>query len=619
MPPTLQTIHKNIYDDFIRLKADHEKYMAGSGKGTNLKAPPKINSKAKFRYNRINSGLDQVGKIQAYLKISIETLKRVQSDLIDQPSELQKYFANKETEFELTKEMARDLKCRVHHLDKENISLRSRLESSATEYDTIKNALNNECAKNLHITHLWEALNKRLESYNKFSNENAQKNKETMEHLNRELQHTRDALALAKKLPDIYKSISQQELLQEKYEEAVIEIRLLKEKIADNVQQLSKVNQDRFNDQAKLVAAEEHIQNLLSPDSPTAGDCTNCYAHIHNLASAEDLICVLEYDIETYHKVIENDEIRIGDLIKTHADYVTHSQIYIEKLEKDLEIKTAAVGVEQTEAAQWAKFEESLEESLLDSEKQCEALAARVEKLKELRKQYKNPSANANIATQQYIVQYNTLQAQNLAYFQENTALKQQQEQALVELQKKQEEIAPLLSEVELLKEQHNVAQRKIKTLYKSQKEHTGRSLQCTSKCNVVDSAESESFEVERKLGVIRFEKRISELESLKRKIDLEQANLNSEIIVRGRLSIEWKKKYDEVLTNLAEHRTKLKDCEQKLKVAETAIVTANNQIVLKEEDIEEEKKKLLESSKTMTDDFLTLEVYMHEKKKKKQ
>lgn len=614
-----------------------------AGLSKELEAARNSATEAKYECSCLKSELEQAVKIQASLKSSIDNLRNEKLNLINQKSDLQEYSNNRDSEFEITKGKLRDLEHKVHDLDTEKIFLESRLESATTAYNTMKDAVNTESASKVHMTHLLEAINNRMEAFNESSKENAEQNKETIEHLNRELQHARDTLATAEKELDNYKSIDQQEI-QDKYKESVIEVRLLKEKIADVEQQLSKVNQDRIIAQTKLAAAEEQIQNLSTSDSPTAGESTSCNDHIHSLASAEDRIRVLEHDIETYHTVIENNEKKIEELSKEHADYITNTQVHIDKLVKELEIKTAAVGVVQAEAdknvaeykvmhekvlstqselikekreleakvdaldtenlnkdndlkalrqaleekdaayssaetkldaqtkateeyrqtiqtlradvsnlsneiveykakadastatienvtaeykreaAQWTEFEESLKKSLLDSEKQREALAARVEELvkkhaewqvsienngnvdstafegtaqetlkqlreatitlriekdaneskyryerelreraqsellplkqqftnvsaelQELREQNKNSSASLNTSIQQYIVQCNAFQAQNLVYFQENTALKQQQERALSELQKKQEEISPLL------------------------------------------------------------------------------------------------------------------------------------------------------------------------------
>ncbi|KAG2210971.1 hypothetical protein INT47_000131 [Mucor saturninus] len=789
-----------------------------AGLSKELEAARESATEAKYECSRLKSELDQAGKIQASLKSSIDNLRNERLNLINQKSDLQEYSSNRDSEFEITKGKLRDLEYKVHDLDKEKIFLESRLESATTAYNTMKDAVNTESASKVHMTHLLEAINNRMEVFNESSKENAEQNKETIEHLNRELQHARDTLAIAEKELDNYKSIDQQEI-QDKYKESVIEVRLLKEKIADVEQQLSKVNQDRIIAQTKLAAAEEQIQNLSTSDSPTAGESSSCNDHIHSLASAEDRIRVLEHDIETYHTVIENNEKRIEELSKEHTDYITNTQVHIDKLVKELEIKTAAVGVVQAEAdknvaeykvmhekvlstqselikekreleakvdaldtenlnkdndlkalrqaleekdaayssaetkldaqtkateeyrqtiqtlradvsnlsneiveykakadastatietvnaeykreaAQWTEFEKSLKKSLLDSEKQREALAARVEELvkkhaewqasienngnvdstafegtaqetlkqlreatitlriekdaneskyryerelreraqsellplkqqfinvsaelQELREQNKNSSANVNTSIQQYIVQCNAFQAQNLAYFQENTALKQQKEQALSELQKKQEEISPLLSEIGALKGQLDVAQNEIEILNKSQKEWSARSAQLLSKYNKVDPAESERIKTELsktkseleefKTEKVALEEKIKELEALKAKTELERGSLISKANERGRLAMEWKKKFNEVSTNLKEHKTKLEECEQKLKVAETAIVTANNQNASnkEKEDIDEEKKKLEESLKSKTDDYLTLE-----------
>lgn len=600
-------------------------------------------TEAKNKCSRLQSELEEARKIQVSLKSSIENLRNEKLAVNNQKIELKEYISKRDGEFQLMQGKLRDFEYKIGALEKEKIFLESRLESATTAYNTMKDTVNTESASKVHMTHLLEAINNRMETFNESSKENAEQNKETIEQLNRELQHARDSLALAEKELDNYKSIDQQEI-HDKYKESIIEIRLLKEKITDIEQQLSKVNQDRIIAQTKLAAAEEQIQNLSTSDSSTPGDSTSCNDHIHSLASAEDRIRVLEHDIETYHTMIANNEKRIEELAKEHADYVTNSQVHIDNLVKELEVKTAAVSVVQAEADksiaeykamhekalttqsdwakekqeleakvdtldaentnkdndlkalrqaieekdeaytsaetklaaqtkaneeyrqtiqtlradvsnlsneileykskadastatietvtaeykreadQWAEFEESLKKSLLESEKQREALADRVEELvkkyadwqasienngnvdstafegtaqetlkqlreatitlriekdaneskyryerelreraqsellplkqqfmnvsaelQELREQNQNSSANVTKTVQQYIVQCDAFKAQNVAFYEENLALKEKQEQALAELQKKQEEISPLL------------------------------------------------------------------------------------------------------------------------------------------------------------------------------
>lgn len=139
------------------------------------------------------------------------------------------------------------------------------------------------------------------------------------------------------------------------------------------------------------------------------------------------------------------------------------------------------------------------------------------------------------------------------------------------------------IAEIGALKGQLDIAQKEIEILNKSQKEWSARSAQLLSKYNKVDPAESERIKTELsntkseleevKTEKVALEEKIKELEALKAKTELERGSLVAKANERGRLAMEWKKKFNEVSTNLKEHKTKLEECEQKLKVAETAIV----------------------------------------------
>ncbi|KAI7894976.1 uncharacterized protein EV154DRAFT_548564 [Mucor mucedo] len=73
--------------------------------------------------------------------------------------------------------------------------------------------------------------------------------------------------------------------------------------------------------------------------------------------------------------------INIIEATGKQVKYINRNQAHIATLLKELEYKTATVGSMQTEAGRWAELEEDLKKRLLNSERQCKFLAARVEEL----------------------------------------------------------------------------------------------------------------------------------------------------------------------------------------------------------------------------------------------
>lgn len=341
---------------------------------------------SKNECSRLNAELNQAIRNQVTLKEKIKELQLEKTNTKQQTIVLGEYVAQKDVDLQTTQDKLRDSKHKINALENEMVYLQSRIESTTTAYNAMKDTVNSESSSKVHMTHLLETINSRMELFTDSSSKDAEKFKETIEKLNRELQHARDTLATTEKELDNYKSIDQQEI-KEKYNESVIEIRLLKTKIADIEQQLSNVNQDRIIAQTKLAAAEEQIKNLSTSETSNGStdDSNSCTEHIRMLASAEDRIRVLEYDIENYHTVIAQNEKAVEKLTKEHDDYVANSQVNINNLVKELEAKTAAVAVVQAEADQNIAQFKTLHEKALSTQsdliKEKQVLEAKVEDL----------------------------------------------------------------------------------------------------------------------------------------------------------------------------------------------------------------------------------------------
>lgn len=352
-----------------------------------LKAARSSAAEAKANCSRLDAELYQARRSQLKLTKSVTESQAEKENISNQKKSLQEYVATRDCEFEITKGTLKDYKSKNEALQKENIYLNSRLESATTAYNTMKETVNSDSADKVHMTHLLEAINGRMELFNVSSSQSAEQYKETIEKLNRELQYARDTLSVAEKQLNSYKSIDQQEI-KDKYKESVIEIRLLKTKISEIEQQLSNVNQDRIIAQTKLAAAEEQIHNLstsVEGSTGASGDTTSCNEHIRLLASAEDRIRILESDIENYHIVIAENEKKIDALAKEHSDFVSNSQESINKLVKELEVKAAAVDIVQAEADKSIAEFKTLHEKVLSSQseliKEKQDLEAKVETL----------------------------------------------------------------------------------------------------------------------------------------------------------------------------------------------------------------------------------------------
>lgn len=312
-------------------------------------------SEARAQLTQVNVEIAHLRRKQTHLNNTIEQKEDEIKNYKRQTTTYQERVATRDRELMEVKEELSDFKSKTEVLHNENHSLTVRLESVTSAYNTTKELASQDSAEKAHMSHLLEVINSRMDSIAANNSGNMEHSKETIEKLNRELQHTRDILAMAEKELDGYKSIDQQEI-KDKYKESVIEIRLLKTKMTELEQQLSNVNQDRIIAQTKLADAEEQLKKLSADESSTAtatattaGDAS-CDEHVRLLAQAEDRIRVLEADIEKYHGVIADNDKKADQLVKDHEKFVNKSQVTINELLKQLEVKTTQAANAQGEA-----------------------------------------------------------------------------------------------------------------------------------------------------------------------------------------------------------------------------------------------------------------------------
>lgn len=331
-------------------------------------------SEAKTQLTQVNVEIANLRRKQINLSSRLEEREKELQSCQRENHNLQECIVSRDLELSNTKSELIDFKRRTDRLSDENISLSSRLESTTAAYNATKETMGSQSINHSHMNSLLETINHRMEVFADTSSENAKQYKDTIEKLNRDLQHARDCLSIAEKELDGYKSIDQQEI-KDKYNTSVIEIGLLKTKISDLEKQVSNVNQERIIAQTKLATAEEQIKALTATIEGTndssgvsSSDSATCNEHLRLLAQAEDRIRTLESDIENYHTVITSNENKIELLAKERADMATQNQEAIDKLLKELEIKTAAVDIVQTEADKSIAEYKTLHEKVLSTQ-----------------------------------------------------------------------------------------------------------------------------------------------------------------------------------------------------------------------------------------------------------
>ncbi|RCI03917.1 hypothetical protein CU098_000519, partial [Rhizopus stolonifer] len=298
--------------------------------------------------------LSEVSSQKRYLEQKIERLNTATQELNEelkstrrQNSTLNERIAARDHELSQIRLELEDYKTRIEHLRHENTILNTRVESTTSAYKEVKENISKEAAEKAQLTSLLEVIKSRMDHFMTFGQEKAEQSVETVEKLTRELQHTRDALSFAEKQLESYKTMDQTEI-QDKYKEAAVEIRLLKQKITELEQQVSDVNQERIIAQTKLVAAEEKLKTVSSNTEGTTETGNSMNAHL--LVEAQDRIRALEADIENYHVIIEERKTQTEELEQKHKDFVSQCQTTIDKLLKDLEDRTATVANIQNEA-----------------------------------------------------------------------------------------------------------------------------------------------------------------------------------------------------------------------------------------------------------------------------
>ncbi|GAA5803103.1 hypothetical protein HPULCUR_008578 [Helicostylum pulchrum] len=331
-------------------------------------------SEAKAQLTQVNVEIANLRRKQINLSSRLEQREKELQSCQRENHNLQECIVSRDLELSNTKSELIDFKKRTDRLSDENISLNSRLESTTAAYNATKETMGSQSINHSHMNNLLETINHRMEVFADTTSENAKQYKDTIEKLNRDLQHARHCLSIAEKELDGYKSIDQQEI-KDKYNTSVIEIGLLKTKISDLEKQVSNVNQERIIAQTKLATAEEQIKALTATIEGTnassdvsSSDSNTCNEHLRLLAQAEDRIRTLESDIENYHTVITSNENKIELLAKERADMATQNQEAIDKLLKELEIKTAAVDIVQTEADKSIAEYKTLHEKVLSTQ-----------------------------------------------------------------------------------------------------------------------------------------------------------------------------------------------------------------------------------------------------------
>ncbi|GAN03228.1 hypothetical protein MAM1_0036d02680 [Mucor ambiguus] len=286
----------------------------------------------------------------------------------------------------IKKEMA-DYKSRLQVLREENMILQTRYEAMQSSYKEFREMRDKESSEKDQMASLLEALKTRFDHITSVDKGSVEQSLETVEKLTRELQHARDTLASTEKQLDYYKSIDQSEI-QDKYKEAVVEIRVLKTQITEMEQKLSDSNQERIIAQTKLATAEEQLKKALSSAenaSSTAALSSSCDEHVRLLAEAEDRVRILEDDNNAYQTIIAEKEKLISASTAEHDTLVTKTQASIDKLLKDIEERNEAVRAAQEEAEKAiAEYNALKEQSVTSQAELADEKAKLDEKIKQL-------------------------------------------------------------------------------------------------------------------------------------------------------------------------------------------------------------------------------------------
>ncbi|CEP13769.1 hypothetical protein [Parasitella parasitica] len=295
---------------------------------------------------------------------------------------LNERIAQKDEELSNLNREIMEQRCRIDLLTEEKITLKARHDATAAAYKDIKENIDREKSEKSQMVSLLEALQARLDISSAATQTSNEQSLETIERLNRELQHARDTLVTTEKQLDYYKSIDQAEI-QDKYKESVIEVRLLKSKIAEIEQKLSDATQERIIAQTKLAATEEQLKSALSnAEIASAVDSTassTCEEHVRLLAVAEDRVRSLENDNNAYQATIVEKEKLLAANRVDHDQLIINTQTTIDKLLKDIEERNASVQVAQQEAENSIAEYNTLKEKFVASQAELTAEKASLE------------------------------------------------------------------------------------------------------------------------------------------------------------------------------------------------------------------------------------------------
>lgn len=293
---------------------------------------------------RLKAELVQARRNELKLTERITECQTEKEKVSAQNKALKEYIAAKDGELIIIKDALDDYKNENQSLHHDNTALKSCFEITTTENYKIKEKSHSDSVENTRMSHSLESMHSRMKLLDATHNNDVKNYKDTIEKLNRELQHVRDILYLAHQNMNSYRPVNHQ-IIQDRYSESVAEIRLLKTNISEIEQQLSNVNDDKIVAQAKLAAAEEKL--IASSNS---SDSITCEEHIHWINGASEHIRMLESNIKKYQTTMAEYENKIDIIDKEHFDFVANSQEYVNKLTQELEAKANAVKFVQAEA-----------------------------------------------------------------------------------------------------------------------------------------------------------------------------------------------------------------------------------------------------------------------------
>ncbi|CAM0137312.1 hypothetical protein VKS41_005025 [Umbelopsis sp. WA50703] len=448
--------------------------------------------------------LAQANAQSAHLQEKCEKLTNTSESRNAQISELRRFTTDLEQRLAARENMIHELNERLMASQTKEELLRNENTYISAEKNAQQEAYERLKAENIRLESersnsaiLLSELNANLKANTSESSQFVEHLKQQVERLERDLQFARDTIqSTERQLRDAQPVDLEQ--WKNRYNEAQVELRLLKNTQAETATKLQTANEQITILNVKLQDAEKDIQRWktqveMGSSEPAASDdwvAQERDDHGKRLAAAQSEISALQQKVDEYKAAADSNEKALQDFINTHKSYSEGMEATLSKASEDLVQRDSTISELRTELANAFKATQEVNEQFSQAQQKWEKERAELLEQTTQIEEIKSQAASSTEAIKAEMdVQIRLVQEAEEKYQAELSARSQDQEtiQALkLEIEQKVTEINERRQEAELAqtklgnaeaswqrqKEQFEAAQEELNNRFKESQEH---------------------------------------------------------------------------------------------------------------------------------------------------